>query len=288
MSMILPSTTDKLQLISSAAGNLDVHASYVDAALSTLSPSGAGKQNTNITTAAITDILAAPAASTARTLTAMTIRNKSTSVANDVTVQYDQNGTDYELHKTTLRPGECLEYLPSIGFFKLAATYSLRNWSTAAQGAGFASDTYLTGSFITFPIAPVVGTLYRMTFDVSKTAAGTATPIVTLRTGSAGTTADTSRCSFTFSAGTAATDVARFVVEALFRTVGSGTAAVLQGRCSITSQATTGNSSLIKVVQTTSAGFDSTTANLGIGCSFNGGTSYSGTVQLVHAELITN
>lgn len=286
--MIFPSTTDKLQLITSAAGSIDVHVSYVDASSTTLAPSGAGKQNANITTATTTDILAVPGASTARTVTALKIRNKSTSVSNDVTVQYNQNATLYELHKTTLRPGECLEWLPSIGFFKLAAASSLRNWSTAAQGAGFASDTYLTGSFIVFPVAPVVGCFYRLTFDMSKTAAGTATPIVTVRVGTAGTTADAARCTFTFSAGTAATDVGMFEVEGLFRTVGSGTSAVLQGRAALTSQATTGLSSLIKTQQSTSGGFDSTTAGLGIGVSFNGGASFSGTCQLVHAELIPN
>lgn len=161
------------------------------------------------------------------------------------------------------------------------------NSSVTSQGAGFSTDTYLTGSNIAIPSgSPYVGTVYRCIFTVSKTAAGTATPIVQLRIGTAGTTADTSICSFTFSAGTAATDVGRFEVTALFRTVGSGTSAIVQGHCGLISQPTTGFSSLLKGVQTTSSGFNSTTASSIIGVSVNGGTSASWTVQLVRAELM--
>src|SRR3954470_16494782 len=65
------------------------------------------------------------------------------------------------------------------------------NQSVAQQGAGFATDTYLTGSSVSIPTgAPYVGTTYRCLFDVTKTAVGTAAPVVTLRIGTAGTTAD--------------------------------------------------------------------------------------------------
>ena len=286
--MILSATTDKFDLVTSAAVAVDVHVSYIDASSSTLAPSGGGRQNTAITTAATTDILAAPGASTLRTVTAMKIRNKNASASVDVTVRFNQNATAFELHKTTLKAGECLEWLPSIGFFKLAATPVLRNYSTAQQGAGFSTDTYMTGSFIVFPIAPVVGTLYKVRFDMTKTAAGTAAGVVTVRVGTAGTTADTARNTLTFSAGTAATDTGIFEVTCLFRAVGSGTSAVLQAISRLVSQPTTGLSSLIHSVSATSAGFDSTVASLGIGVSFNGGASFSGTCQLVEAELIPN
>lgn len=287
--MILAATTDKLQLVTDAAVTVDVHVSYIDASNSTLAPNGGGKQNTSISTAATTDILAAPGASTLRTVTAMKIRNKHASASVVVTLVFDQNGTDFELHKATLYAGECLEWLPAIGFFKLAASLALRAYSTAQQGAGFATDTYLTGSFLLFPIAPVVGTRYRMTFDVVKTAAGTATPIITVRVGTAGTTSDTARLTFTFGAGTAAADTGVFIVDALFRAVGSGTSAVLQGQARLVSNlATTGLSNAVKALQVTSGGFDSTVASSGIGCSYNGGTSASHTVQLVQAELIPN
>lgn len=161
------------------------------------------------------------------------------------------------------------------------------NASTSSQTSTFATDTYLAGSFITFPFAPRVGTTYKLWFDVTKTAAGTATPIITVRMGTAGTTADTSRVAFTFGAGTAVADTGIFEVIVTFRSVGSGTSAVAQGIAQLTSNlTTTGLSNAVKARATTSSGFDSTTANLGIGVSYNGGTSASHTVNLVRAELI--
>ena len=180
-----------------------------------------------------------------------------------------------------------LHYDKNGGLYQASAVSPVTfNQSTAAQGAGFATDTYVTGSNITLPSSrPKVGTRYRCLISVSKTAAGTATPIIQLRYGTNGTTADTSLCSFTFSAGTAATDVGVFEVIAVYRSVGAATAAVVQGHCTLTSQPTTGFSSLLKGVQTTSAGHDSTTANTILGVSVNGGTSASWTVQLVSATL---
>ena len=171
----------------------------------------------------------------------------------------------------------------------LSSTRLSYNRSVASQGAGFATDTYLTGSNITFPANPTVGTIYHLVFDVSKTAASTATPIITLRTGTNATTADTARCTFTFTAQTAAVDVGTIEVWALFRTVGSGTSAVLQGRAQINHNlSVTGLVNLVNpTLQVTSAGFDSTSGNTIIGVSVNGGTSAAWTVQLVQADLTT-
>lgn len=163
------------------------------------------------------------------------------------------------------------------------------NQSVAAQGAGFSTDTYLTGSNISIPSGyPRVGTSYHATFDVSKTAAGTATPILVLRIGTLGTIADAAICTFTFGAGSAAVDVGTFEVWGVFRTIGSGTSAVVQGRAEIrhTATATTGIITTEgQTIQVTSSGFDSTIANSIVGLSVNGGASASWTVQLVTAEL---
>ena len=163
----------------------------------------------------------------------------------------------------------------------------LCNQSVSAQSP-FSSDTYLVGSREVFPTNyPVVGTSYRCVFDVTKTAAGLATPIITVRIGTAGTTADTAICTFTFGAGTAAADAGVFEVFCTFRTVGSGTSAVLQGVARLTSNlTTTGISNAVKARVSTSSGFNSTTASLGIGVSYNGGASAAHTIQLVRAELI--
>lgn len=160
------------------------------------------------------------------------------------------------------------------------------NHSVSSQ-TPFSSDTYLTGSSIPIPSgSPYVGTRYIVRFDVTKTAAGTATPIINVRIGTAGTVADTAILTFTFGAGTAAADVGMFEVICVFRTVGSGTSAVLQGVANLTNNLTiTGISNAVKTKVVTSSGFNSTTSSLFIGASYNGGASAAHTVQLVRSEL---
>jgi hypothetical protein len=165
-----------------------------------------------------------------------------------------------------------------------------QNASTARviNGSG-AADTYLTGSNIALPSTtfPLVGTEYRCRFDVTKTAVGTATPIITVRIGTAGTTADAAILTFTFGAGTAAIDTGLFEVRVKFRTVGSGTAAVVVGTATLISNlTTTGLSNAVKARAAVSSGFNSTTAGLIIGVSYNGGATAVHTVEQVTSELI--
>jgi hypothetical protein len=163
---------------------------------------------------------------------------------------------------------------------------TLPNRSTASQ-TPFASDTYLIGS--ASPALPAViwkvGTLYRCTFDVSKTAAGVAAAVINVRFGTAGTTSDVARLTFTFGAQSAATDTGMFDIYALFRAVGAS--AVLQGRCLLTHGASiTGLNNLVsQTIQVTSGTFDSTVASSIIGVSVNGGASAAWTVQLVESAL---
>ncbi len=160
------------------------------------------------------------------------------------------------------------------------------NHSVAAQGPGFATDTYLTGSNILIPAGyPRVGTRYRCKFDVSKTAAGTAAPVVIVRFGTAGAIGDTARVTFTWGAGTAAADVGVFTIECLFRAVGAS--GVLQGRGQCVHGVALGIINLNGVtLQVTSGAFDTAVANSYIGLSVNGGTSAAWTVQQVLAELV--
>lgn len=163
------------------------------------------------------------------------------------------------------------------------------NASVANQGPGFAADTYLVGSDVLIPAGRLQAkSIYRCQFQLSKTAAGTATPIFQVRFGTAGTTADTSRLSFTFGAGTAAVDEALVEIFVTFRAVGAGATTVLQGVAIIEHRlSTTGfiNAGSNQIVTNTSAAFDSTSANSRIGVSVNGGTSAAWTSTLVQAEL---
>lgn len=163
----------------------------------------------------------------------------------------------------------------------------LFNQSLAAQG-GFAADSYLSGSAIAIPAGSLrAGSRYNLVFDVSKTAAGTAAPLLTLRFGATGSLADAALGQLSFPLQTAAADDGRFTIEVTFRSVGAGTAAVAQmvGSLLHTLPATglsTGNAPLRRV---TSPGFDSTLAGAVIGVSVNGGLSAAWTVSLVQASL---
>lgn len=163
-------------------------------------------------------------------------------------------------------------------------------YSVVAQGAGFATDTYLAGSAIPFlATSPRVGTQYQVTFDVSKTGAGTATPILIVRVGTLGTVVDAARLTFTFPAATAAADVGTFTVWAIFRTIGA--TGVMQGRANLIHDGgATGLTGLSvrpgPTLQVTSGAFDTTVANSIIGVSVNGGLNAAWTVQLVEAQAL--
>jgi hypothetical protein len=117
--------------------------------------------------------------------------------------------------------------------------------------------------------------------------ASTATPIITIRVGTAGSTADAAICQATFGAGTLAIDTAIVDIYATFRTVGSGTTAVLVGTFQATTNlTTTGWSNGVKSRIVISSGFNSTTASLIIGTSYNGGTGAVHTVEQVYSELL--
>jgi hypothetical protein len=155
----------------------------------------------------------------------------------------------------------------------------------------FATDTYLVGSACALPTGgPIAGATYQLVFDMTKTAAGTATPILVIRIGTAGTVADAAILTFTFAAGTAAVDNGLITVYAHFRTIGSGTTAVLVGLAEInhalaaTGLTATGASGWAGI-GVVSSGFDSTVAGSIIGASFNGGASFAGTCTLVDASL---
>lgn len=114
----LTDTNDKLQVITSAAVTVDVVSAYADLNTSTgaVTP---GKQLTAISTATTTDIVAAPGSSVVRNVKTLHIRNKHASLSTDVTVQFNDNATLYEMHKATLRAGETLEYIEGVGFFTI-------------------------------------------------------------------------------------------------------------------------------------------------------------------------
>lgn len=129
-------TTDKLALITSAAATVDVHASWVDDASGTFT---AGKTNTAITTAATTDIVPVPGASTIKNIKFISIRNKDAAVTTDVTVHYNANATLYQLVKATLLAGEELVLREGVWF------HYDTNGGVYGQALPVASDTIVGG-----------------------------------------------------------------------------------------------------------------------------------------------
>jgi hypothetical protein len=293
MQLLLVNTTDKIQLITGSAANVDVVATYMDT--STASPpvvqGAAGRQLSNITTATTADIVAVPSSGFQRGVKNIYIRNKHASQATDVTVVYNAGGTQYEMYKCNLAPGESLVHQEGIGFFEpnyvASPTGTITNFATAASAAGFAADTYVAGSPLSLAGmgAPTVGRKYRWRLVISKTAVGIAAPVVTVRVGTAGATTDTARLTFTWAAGTAAIDRGEMEVEALFTFVGAGTSAILRGKANwVTNLAAAGLTTSVKSLQVTSGGFDSTLASQTIGLSYNGGTSAVHTIEYVSGD----
>jgi hypothetical protein len=164
--------------------------------------------------------------------------------------------------------------------------------ASTSSVTGYAADTYLAGSGITVvPGRLQAGTFYRAKFDLSKTAAGTASAVIALRMGTAGTTSDAAICTFTFpSAQTAAIDTGFIELIANFRSVGSGTSAVVAGdlvlwRTNTTTGFLSTSGLAFTLMKVTSSGFDSS-ALTKIGLSVNGGTSASWTITTVQADLL--
>jgi hypothetical protein len=163
------------------------------------------------------------------------------------------------------------------------------NASTGVQNPA-AAEAYLAGSTITLPAgAWKVGGAYHCTFDMSKTTTGTAGIILTVRMGTLGTTGDASIVTITYGVGTGVADIGIFDVWVTFRSVGSGTSAVigLTTRCThglaATGLTTTGASGTAIPTAVLSSGFNSTTQTK-LGITFTGGTSFSGTNGLVQTE----
>lgn len=164
-----------------------------------------------------------------------------------------------------------------------------RNASIAAQGAGFAADTYVTDSDL---LIPSFGLQARSAFlwhlSASKTAAGVATPTYNIRIGSLRTTSDTARLVLVGPAQTAVADIGTLIIMLTVRSIGA--AGVLQGTAWWSHRGTAASSTVgtgfandaTGHVEGTSAGFDD--SNLGglfIGLSIDGGTSAAWTLTQV-------
>lgn len=156
-----------------------------------------------------------------------------------------------------------------------------------------AADTYLTNSDLVIPSWSVQAkTILRWRVSASKTGAGVATPIYSIRIGAARTTSDTARLALTGPAQTAVADIGTLDIMLTVRNVGA--AGVLQGTAFWTHRGTAANTTTSGTgfandttghVEGTSSAFDnSALGGLFIGLSVNSGTAGVWTVTQTQVE----
>ena len=162
----------------------------------------------------------------------------------------------------------------------------LNNYSTTSQSPTAATRTYITGSNLAFTAGNIrVGTIFRWKFNLTKTAAGTAASTIDIAFGTAGTTADTARVSFTKPAGTAVVDEGWVTVEAIVRT-NSSTGVVVGEFTMIHNLSATGHMTIpAACVNTVSSTFNTTTVT-NVGLCITTGASDAITIQQCTAEAI--
>jgi len=162
----------------------------------------------------------------------------------------------------------------------------ISNQSTAAQSPAATTKTYITGSNLAIPTGKMqAGTCFHWRLAVTKTGAGTALSTYEILVGTAGTTADAIRCTFTKPAGTAAADEGVINIFAICRGP-VGASGVLVAEFGMTHNlATTGHLVIAAAaLNSISAAFDITVANLIVGLAVTSGASDALTFQLVQAE----
>lgn len=163
----------------------------------------------------------------------------------------------------------------------------LTNYNTADQSIN-ATTAYVAGSSINVPTSKLrVGTIFRWRLFVTKTNAGsTAGCAVLVKVGTAGTTADSTRITFTLGTPTAVVDTAVFDVECIVRTIGAS-GVMVGGLRMVHNLSATGFSTLpAECLSVTSGSFDMTVASLIVGLTITTTTASVWTIVGVTAEAL--
>lgn len=160
------------------------------------------------------------------------------------------------------------------------------NYSFTSQAPAASTRTYISGSAITIPDTKMkIGSKFLWKFNLTKTAAGTASSTIDICVGTTGTTSDTTRLSFTKPGGSAAADEGFCIVEAICRGPLSASGIMVGEFVMYHNLASTGHMIIpVACVNTVSSTFDVTTTNLIIGLCITTGASDAVTVQQVTAQ----
>lgn len=167
------------------------------------------------------------------------------------------------------------------------------NSAVAAQGAGFAADTYVTNSDLLIPSFGLQAkATFLWTISASKTAAGVAQPVYTIRTGANRSTADTARLALTAPAQTAVADIGTLSIMLTVRT--GGATSVIAGTAWWSHRGTAANTTTSGTgfandstghIEGTGASFDaSAIAGQYISLTINGGGSAAWTITQCQSE----
>ena len=104
--ILLNTINESLEIVTSSVANLDYNISYVDITTTTFTPDS---EQGAIVSATTTTILAAPLVSTQRQVKMITIVNKHATASNNIILQKDVSGTNYQLTGTySLSAGDSL------------------------------------------------------------------------------------------------------------------------------------------------------------------------------------
>lgn len=106
--LLMTGTTDLVRVVTDAAGDIEVHASWLDVTLSTGNVTPGRTNTASITTATTTTVVASPASGDSRNVKHLNIRNNHASQAVLVTVFHTDGTNQEDLMEVTLLAGEAL------------------------------------------------------------------------------------------------------------------------------------------------------------------------------------
>lgn len=187
------------------------------------------------------------------------------------------------LFSDSATPGKILRQIDDTG--KILTVGPITNFSSTSQAPATATRVYIAGSALSVPSGKLqIGTHFFWRFNLTKTGAGIATSTLDIAVGTAGTTADTARVSFTKPAGTGVIDEGIIEIGAVCRGPLSASG-VFSGEMYMTHNlATTGHmAQQCFVANTISGAFDVTVASLIIGLCITSGAADVVTIQQIQS-----
>ena len=190
--ILLASTSDLLQVVSSAAVTVDVHASWANIDPSTDPDTVSfGRQNTAISTAATTTVVPSPGSGISRTVKTLHIRNRHATTVVTITVRHTDGTTAVKLISASLPAGYVLHYDEGAGFeildqqgrslqnsaagqtFAAVNSYNIAVLASPVTNNNAVANTIASVTGLSFPV--VAGETYSFRFVIWYTAAATST-----------------------------------------------------------------------------------------------------------------